>query len=39
MSAIIENGKTPYMKEIPNTLEALKDIEGYIEMIRLPFNL
>lgn len=37
--AIIENGKTPYMKEIPNTLEALKDIvKGYIEMIRLPFN-
>ena len=37
--AIIEHGKAPYLKEIPNTLEALKDIvKGYIEMIRLPFN-
>jgi hypothetical protein len=38
--AVVEFGKEPYLKEIPNTLEALKDIVGgYIEMVRLPFDL
>jgi hypothetical protein len=37
--AIVKYGEMPYLTEIPNTLEALKDIvKGYIEMIRLPFN-
>lgn len=35
--AVIEYEKSPCLKEIPNTLEALKEIVGgYIEMVRLP---
>lgn len=37
--AVVEVNKEPYLKEIPNTLEALKGIvQGYIEMVRLPFD-
>ena len=37
--AIVKYGEMPYLTEIPNTLESLKDIvKGYIEMVRLPFN-